>query len=182
MGSTFHMNRRISLALIGILGTTGTACAKTGAQTAAPQAKALSKEEATALVKPFYDFLGGDATPGEVQPSYHEDWISYYDNDDGRTMEDTLAFVSGPLAQMVPDLKWRIVDVYVTNANEVIVRGEATGTPVGDVFMGRPLAGGKSFKIMSVDVHVLEGRKIKATYHVEDWLNAIGQVAASSPQ
>ncbi|MEO1217269.1 MAG: ester cyclase [Bacteroidota bacterium] len=141
------------------------------------KSQAMSEQDAIKLVKPFYDFLGGDATPAEVQPSYHNDWVSYYDNSSGRSMEETLGFVSGPLAQMIPDLKWSIKKVYVTSENTIVVRGEAVGTPVGDNFMGTPIAGGKSFKFMSIDIHELKDDKIIKTYHVEDWINAIQQVA-----
>lgn len=137
----------------------------------------ISQKEAIALIKPFYDFLGGDATLEEVQPSYHSDWVSYYNNNEGRSMEETAGFVSGPLAQMVPDLKWTIKKVYITQENTIIVRGEATGTPKGESFMGSPLAGGKSFKFMSIDIHELKDDRIIKTYHVEDWMNAIQQVA-----
>jgi len=139
----------------------------------------LSEEQAMTLIKPFYDFLGGDSTPEKVRPSYHSNWQSYYSNTESRDMDQTLGFVSGPLAQMVPDLKWEIVELYITPKNQIIVRGEATGTPVGDNFMGTPLEGGKSFTLMSIDIHELRDGKIAKTYHVEDWLNAIGQVAAS---
>ena len=137
----------------------------------------MNEQDAIQLVKPFYDFLGGDATPEHVNPSYHSDWVSYYDNTQGRSMEETVGFVSGPLAQMVPDLKWTIKKVYITG-NSIIVRGEATGTPAGDNFMGTPIPGGKSFKFMSIDIHELKDDKIIRTYHVEDWMNAIGQVAS----
>lgn len=139
----------------------------------------ISEENALKLVKPFYDFLGGDATPEEVKPSYHENWKSYYSNTGSRNMEETIGFVSGPLAQMVPDLKWEIKEIYVTLKNQIIIRGEATGTPAGNNFMGTPITGGKSFQFMSIDIHELEDGKIAHTYHVEDWLNAIQQVAGN---
>ena len=138
----------------------------------------ISEQDALTLVKPFYDFLGGDSTPEQVKPSYHDDWLSFYSNTGSRTIDETLDFVSGPLAQMVPDLKWEIKEVYITSSNQIIIRGEATGTPVGKSFMGTPMPGGKSFTIMSVDIHELKDGKIAKTYHVEDWLNAIQQVAA----
>jgi len=137
----------------------------------------MSKEEATELVKPFYDFLGGEGSPEGFKPVYHEDWKSFYDNTESRDMEETIGFVSGPLAEMVPDLKWKIIAVYVTSDDQIIVRGEATGTPVGDNFMGSPIEGGKEFKFMSIDIHELKDGKIYQTFHVEDWLNAIEQVA-----
>ena len=138
---------------------------------------AMSTQQATKLVKPFYDMLGGDATPAEVQPSYHDDWVSYFDNESGRSMADTVGFVGGPLAQMIPDLKWTIKEVYVTQ-DTIVVRGEATGTPAGESFMGAPIPGGKSFKFMSIDIHELKDGKIIRTYHVEDWMGAIRQVSA----
>ena len=39
------------------------------------------------------------------------------------------------------------------------------------------LTNGKSFKLMSLDVHTLEGGKITRTYHVEDWQGAFRQIA-----
>lgn len=138
----------------------------------------ITKAEALKLVQPFYDFLGGDATPDQVKPSYHTDWVSYYDNSQGRSMEETVGFVSGPLAQMVPDLKWEIKEVYITPQNTIIVRGEATGTPAGENFMGAPISGNKSFKFMSIDIHELRDGKIAKTYHLEDWMSAIQQVTA----
>ncbi len=139
--------------------------------------KMISEKEAMTLIKPFYDFLGRNSTEEKVRPSYHDDWKSYYSNTGSRDMDQTLGFVSGPLAQMVPDLNWEIKELYITPSNQIIVRGEATGTPAGDSFMGSPLAGGKSFTIMSIDIHELKDGKIAKTYHVEDWINAIQQVA-----
>ena len=60
--------------------------------------------------------------------------------------------------------------------NQVTVRGEATGTPAGE-FMGAPHSG-KSFKLMSIDVHALEGGKMVRSYHIEDWLGAVRQLSA----
>jgi hypothetical protein len=44
--------------------------------------------------------------------------------------------------------------------------------------MGNP-TNGKSFKLMSIDVHTLEGGKIARTYHVEDWQGAFRQLSAA---
>jgi len=75
----------------------------------------------------------------------------------------------------VPDLRWEIKDI-VVSGNQVVVRGEATGTPYGD-FLGAPHTG-KAFKIMSIDIHTIESGKIVRSYHVEDWLGAVAQLAA----
>jgi predicted ester cyclase len=37
---------------------------------------------------------------------------------------------------------------------------------------------GKSFKLMSIDVHTLEGGKMVRTYHIEDRLGAVRQLSA----
>jgi predicted ester cyclase len=55
-------------------------------------------------------------------------------------------------------------------------RAEATGTPAGE-FMGAPHTG-KSFKLMSIEVHTLEGGKIVRSCHIEDWLDAVRQLSA----
>jgi hypothetical protein len=44
--------------------------------------------------------------------------------------------------------------------------------------MGNP-TNGKSFKLMSIDVHTLQDGKISRTYHVEDWQGAFRQLSAS---
>src|ERR1700756_5930137 len=72
--------------------------------------------------------------------------------------------------EALPDIKWEIKEILVAG-DRVIVRGEASGTPSG-VFRGIP-ASGKSFKIMSIDIHTIEDGKIKRSYHVEDWAGAM---------
>ena len=91
-----------------------------------------------------------------------------------------MGFLTGPLVKMVPDLKWEIVDVMVTAENEIIVRGEATGTPVGTHFFGQPGHGQNTSRIMSIDIHKVEGGKIVESYHIEDWAGALKQLAAGS--
>ena len=43
--------------------------------------------------------------------------------------------------------------------------------------MGVP-QGGKSFKLMSIDIHTVESGKITRSYHVEDWVGATRQLSA----
>ena len=64
----------------------------------------------------------------------------------------------------------------VIAGNEVIVRGEASGTPVAPLYDVEPT--GKGFKIMSIDIHTIEGGKIVRSYHIEDWAGAMRQVAS----
>ena len=37
---------------------------------------------------------------------------------------------------------------------------------------------GRSFRLMSIDVHTLEGSKMVRSYHIEDWLGAVRQLSA----
>jgi predicted ester cyclase len=72
-------------------------------------------------------------------------------------------------------MKFEIKEVLVAG-DRVIVRGEVTGTPAGDLF-GVPHAG-KSFRIMAIDIQTIQDGKIARTYHIENWLSALGQLRA----
>jgi predicted ester cyclase len=43
--------------------------------------------------------------------------------------------------------------------------------------MGVP-HGGKSFKLMSIDVHTIADGKLTRSYHLEDWMGAVRQLSA----
>lgn len=139
--------------------------------------KMLDAESARNLVQPFYDLLGGDSTVAEAKKAFSPDWKSYYSSTGYKGLDATMGFVSGPLQQMVPDLDWKIMSVSVTDKNEIVVRGEATGTPAGKDFFGQPITG-NSFTIMSIDVHTVKDGKIVKSYHIEDWAGALKQLAA----
>ncbi len=76
-------------------------------------------------------------------------------------------------AKSIPDMKFDVKEVLVAG-DRVIVRGEVTGTPAGDLF-GVPHSG-KSFRIMAIDIQTIRDGKIARTYHVENWLSALGQL------
>jgi len=141
----------------------------------------LTAAEAKALVQPFYDLLDGKGTTEAASAALHEDWKSYYSNSGYKGVKKTMGFLSGPLRKMVPDLSWKIQAVSVTDNNEIVVRGRAKGTPAGDRFFGQPVSG-KSFTIMSLDVHSVENGKIVKTYHIEDWAGALKQLAKTPTQ
>ena len=82
----------------------------------------------------------------------------------------------GARLKSVPDLTWQIKDVIVSG-DQVTVRGEASGTPAGE-FFGAPHTG-KSFRVMSIDVHTLDGGRIARSYHIEDWIGAVRQLGAN---
>jgi predicted ester cyclase len=57
----------------------------------------------------------------------------------------------------------------------VTVRSRATGTPVAPFF---GVDGeGRSFDIMTIDIHELADGKIVRSYHVEDWAGALQQLS-----
>ena len=62
---------------------------------------------------------------------------------------DQLAGVFTGLGKIIPDLHWTIKDIW-TSGNRIVVRGEATGTPTGELFGVKPT--GKSFKTISIDM------------------------------
>ncbi len=83
--------------------------------------------------------------------------------------------VVGGFAKSIPDMKFDIKEVLVAG-DRVVVRGEVTGTPAGDLF-GVPHSG-KSFRIMAIDIQTIKDGRIARTYHLENWLSALGQLRA----
>ena len=137
----------------------------------------ISAEAARASVAPFYKALNAEFAKDSselIRQSTAPQWMSCRGNDICVSRDEVLAGM-GQRLKSVPDLKWEIKEILVSG-NQVTVRGEATGTPAGE-FMGAPYTG-KSFKLMSIDVHTLEGGKMVRTYHIEDWLGAVRQLSA----
>jgi hypothetical protein len=88
-------------------------------------------------------------------------------------MLNTVAF----LGQVVPDLTWVPEEIIALEDGRFVVRGTATGTPVGP-FFGVDPATGRSFEIMSIDIVTVESGLISHVYHLEDWVGAIAQLTA----
>ena len=80
---------------------------------------------------------------------------------------DQLAGVFTALGKIIPDLHWTIKDIW-TSGNRIVVRGEATGTPTGELFGVKPT--GKSFKTISIDMFTVRDGKLATAYHVENWM------------
>lgn len=136
-----------------------------------------AEQAALAVVAPFYDGL--NAAPGKdvaavLRQATAPEWVSCGANDVCGAREQVIAAIAGR-HKAIPDLKWEIKEVLVSG-NRITVRGEATGTPAGE-FMGVP-HGGKSFRLMSIDVHTVEAGKLVRSWHVEDWLGAVRQLSA----
>ena len=137
----------------------------------------VNTDAARASVAPFYKSLNAAFAPDSadlIRQVTTPEWVSCRGNNDCNTRDQVIAGVGARL-KSIPDLKWEIKDIVVAG-NQVTVRGEATGTPAGE-FMGAPHTG-KSFKLMSIDVHTLEAGKMVRSYHIEDWIGAVRQLTA----
>jgi predicted ester cyclase len=144
----------------------------------APARAEMSPDAARAAVVPFYKALNAEFANDSaalIRQATATDWVSCRGNDVCNSRDEVIAGVAQRL-KSVPDLKWEIKGMLVS-ANQVTVRGEATGTPAGE-FMGAPRTG-KSFKVMSIDVHTIEGGKMVRSYHIEDWIGAVRQLTAN---
>jgi steroid delta-isomerase-like uncharacterized protein len=142
---------------------------------AGPAAAQTATEAARAAVAPFYDAL--NAAPGKdisaiIRTATTPEWVSCGADNQCGPRDAVIGGIVG-LHKAVPDLAWSITEV-MASGNRVIVRGEATGTPAGE-FLGVP-GSGKTFRVMSIDIHTIENGKISKSYHVEDWMSAVRQL------
>ncbi|MBL8386070.1 MAG: ester cyclase [Burkholderiales bacterium] len=140
-------------------------------------AQALTVEQARAIVAPFYDAL--NAAPGRdaaalVLAATTADWVSCGNNDQCSPREKVAPAIAG-FSRAIPDLKWEIKEILVAG-DRIVVRGEASGTPAGP-FMGVP-HGGRSFRVMSIDIHTVRDGKLTRAHHIEDWMGAARQLSA----
>jgi predicted ester cyclase len=73
----------------------------------------------------------------------------------------------------VSDLRWTVQDIQVFR-NQIVVRGEATGTPTTEFWGAKPT--GKGFKTMAIDVFTVQNGKLASASHVENWMTALQQM------
>ena len=78
--------------------------------------------------------------PALLAEACNDDYRSYHTNEDYLTREQ-LGDVFTGMGQIVPDLAWRVVDIHVVD-DLMIVRGEATGTPVAEFWGVAPTVWG----------------------------------------
>lgn len=139
----------------------------------------LSEQQARAIVAPWYS-LFNIATRGDVEATQQAVLTEDYESCAGYLPgecwgRDTSIKVVSNFANTIPDMKFDVKEVLVAG-DRVIVRGEVTGTPSGELF-GVPHSG-NSFRIMAVDIQTIRDGKIAKTFHLENWLSAIGQLCA----
>jgi len=147
----------------------------------APRAWAqnITDAQARAIIAPWYS-LFNVATRGDVKSIQEQVLTPDYESCAGYLPgecwgRDTSIKVVGNFSNSIPDMKFDIKEVLVSG-DRVIVRGEVTGTPAGELF-GVPHTG-KSFRMMAIDIQTIRHGKIARTYHMENWLSALNQLRA----
>lgn len=136
----------------------------------------LTIAQAREIVWPLYDALNQPAkkdVDALLAKAAHADYHSYHTNEDFLT-RDQLVGIFKNMGLTVPDLRWEIKDIQI-NGDQVIVRGEATGTPTGEFWGAKPT--GKSFKTMALDIFTVKNGKLASCYHVENWMTALQQMS-----
>ena len=137
----------------------------------------LTEQQARAVIAPWYG-LFDIATRGDVKAIQEAVLTEDYESCAGYLpgecwgRETSIKVVSN-FASTIPDMKFEIKEVLVAG-DRVVVRGEVTGAPAAELF-GVPHSG-KSFRIMAVDIQTIRDGKIAKTFHMENWLSAIGQL------
>jgi predicted ester cyclase len=143
-----------------------------GSAAAAP---AMTTAQAHAIVAPLYEALNEPMkkdVAGLLAKAANPDYRSCSTETDclGR---DALAVQFKAFGAMIPNLHWKIKDLWVSD-DRIVVRGEATGTPAHDFFGVAPT--GRSFKTISIDTFTVKNGKLSSAYHIENWVAAIAQV------
>ena len=130
-----------------------------------------------ATVQVFYDFLSNPASSEHAQAfraATTEDWQSIGNYSGKNKSQEAFVGQVGGFSKLIPDLNWAVQDMH-QDGDTVVVRSRATGTPVAPLFGvdGQ----GRSFDILTIDIHHLENGKIATTYHIEDWAGALQQLS-----
>ncbi len=143
---------------------------------ASMDANRQSEPDGLEVVKAFYSqLLSNPSAPDIAERTARVvvvDWVSIPTPRGGPGLEGFVKSLKG-FGAVIPDLKW-VPQEILRDGNRYIVRSVATGTPVKP-FFGVPPSG-KSFEIMSIDIHTVEKGKIVRSYHVEEWARAIQQL------
>jgi predicted SnoaL-like aldol condensation-catalyzing enzyme/ketosteroid isomerase-like protein len=141
-----------------------------------PAAVPLTIMEARTIVAPLYDALNQPSkkdVAALLAKACNPDYRSYGTNEDWLT-RDQLAEVFKMIGSAVPDLRWTIEDIQ-TFGDQIVVRGEASGKPTGELFGAKPT--GKNFKTMALDLFTVKNGKLASAYHVENWMTALEQIS-----
>jgi predicted ester cyclase len=128
-------------------------------------------------VQTFYDLLSNPGSESHVtafREATSEGWESVGDYSGKNKSRDAFIGQMGFFSQLIPDLDWSVQAMH-QDGDVVTVRSRATGTPNGPFFGVN--GEGRSFDILTIDIHELENGVIVRTYHVEDWATALRQLS-----
>jgi predicted ester cyclase len=130
-----------------------------------------------AAVQTFYDLLSNPASETHVAAfldATSADWESVGDYSGENEGRDGFVGQMGFFSKLIPDLDWSVQAMH-QDGDFVTVRSRATGTPTGPFF---GVDGeGRSFDILTIDIHEIDDGVIVRTYHVEDWASALQQLS-----
>src|SRR6266581_7026920 len=103
----------------------------------AASAQSLTEAQASAVISPWYS-LFNVATRGDVKTIQEQVLTADYESCSGYLPgecwgRETSIKVVGNFANSIPDMKFDIKEVLVAG-DRVIVRGDVSGTPAGDLF------------------------------------------------
>lgn len=135
----------------------------------------LTEAEARAIVAPLYEALNEPMkkdVPALLAQATNPDYRSCSTLTDCLD-RDALAVVFKELGKSIPNLQWKVKDVWVAG-DRIVVLGEVTGTPTGTLFGVE--ATGRSFTTISLDIFAVKNGKLSSAYHVENWVGAMAQV------
>jgi len=145
----------------------------------AASAQSMTEAQAREVIAPWYG-LFNVATRGDVKAVQEQVLTTDYESCSGYLPgecwgRDTSIKVVSNFSKSIPDMKFDIKEVLVSG-DRIIVRGEVAGTPAQALFGAPPT--GKSFRIMTIDIQTIREGKIAKTFHMENWLSALGQLQA----
>jgi len=130
-----------------------------------------------AVVEAFYSQLLSQPNAADIEQRSAkvlvEDWESIPTPRGGKGLAGFVKTLK-IFGKKIPNLKWDPQEI-LQDGNRYIVRSIATGTPVKPVFGVEPQ--GRSFKIMTIDIHTVENGRIVKSYHVEEWFKAMKQLS-----
>jgi len=137
----------------------------------------LSNAAASAIISPLYDALTA-SSPDVIERLLSQvtsaDWQNCSANDICQSRADVIKRWTGRIS-VIPNMRWEQKELLISGTH-IIVRGEDTGTPAMPFLGVQP--NGRSFRIITVDIHDVKDGKVVHTYHVEDWASAIRQLSA----
>lgn len=156
------------------------AAALWAASAAVPATAAAMIDGSKSVVQFYTEFLSKASSPNTPEIAKKilaPDWKSIGSYDGKVKSRDMIIKQIGGFGKLIPNLSWKVEEI-IQSGDRYVVRGRASGTPVGPLFGVN--GEGRSFDIMSIDIHRVKNGQIVESYHVENWAGALGQLKGKS--